>query len=419
MNNLGIIVEYNPFHNGHIYHINKSKQETNSQNVIAVMSGNFVQRGEPSIFNKYTRTKLALQNGVDIVLELPTVYATSSAELFSHSAVSILDKSNIVNTICFGSESGSIKPIQSVANILTNESSHFKMLLKEELSTGVNFPKARQNALSKISPSLSDVVSSPNNILGIEYLKSLNKLNSKIKPYTILRKSSDYNDTSLPNSFSSIASATSIRQSLLASKSNNINDISAFVPKNTFEQLEYTLNNDLLPYLDTAFSILKYKIITSDVSTLTNILDMSDGLSSRLLKVLPLCTSYTDLINNLQSKRYTNTRIKRALLHLLLNIKVSDIELYSTINYIPYIRVLGFRKDKSYLLSNLINSSSVPVITNIKNANLCTIGNKMLEDEFMYTNIYNQLLTNSPKKTYNKTILSELNFEQKQPLVII
>ncbi len=415
MNNLGIIVEYNPFHNGHIYHINQSKVQTSSQNVIAVMSGNFVQRGEPSVLNKYTKTKLALQNGVDLVLELPTVYSTSSAELFSHSAVSILHKCNIINSICFGSELGNVQPLKEVANILTNETPTFKTLLKEELSLGLNFPKARQNALSKINPLYGDLVSSPNNILGIEYLKSLNRLNSNISPHTITRKSANYNDTSLPNHLSDIASATSIRKSLIS----NIDSISNFVPNDTFTQLNNYLNNDLFPSLDLAFNILKYKVIMSDINTLNNILDMSDGLSSRLLNIIPISNSYQDLIANLQSKRYTTTRIKRALIHLLLDIKITDIDLYKSIDYIPYIRVLGFRKDKSYLLSNLIESSDVPVVTNIKNANLCNVGNTMLSNEFKYTNIYSQLVSNPSTKSFAKTKLSELNFEQRQPLVII
>lgn len=415
MNNLGIIVEYNPFHNGHVYHINKSKETTNADNVIAVMSGNFVQRGEPSLLNKYNRTEIALNNGVDLVLELPTVYATSSAELFAHSAMSILNKSNIVNSICFGSESGSLEELSRVATLLNNEPLEFKTTLKDALNSGVSFPKAREIALQSVDYNLGQVLSYPNNILGVEYLKSLIKLNSTIKPYTITRSSSNYNDVSLSMNSATITSATSIRSTI----KSNINSIEPFVPSDCFNTLTECIDNKTYPIKDNMLNMLKYKVLTSSPEQLNNIYDITEGLAYKIINVLPTTESYDDLVAKLKSKRYTQTKIQRAILHLLLNITDNDIELYQSVDYIPYIRVLGFRKEKSYLLKDLINNSSVPVITNIKNADLSDIGLKMLNDEFMYTNIYNLLIENNFSKKHKNIELSANNFELRQPLIIL
>ena len=177
---LGIITEYNPFHNGHKLHIEKSKEKTSSKYCIVVMSGNFSQRGEPTIFDKYLRTKMALLNGADIVLELPLIFATASAELFSLGAIDILDKTGIVTNICFGSEEGNLEKFLEVSNILSNETLEFKQLLYKFLDSGLSFPKARLNALEKTLNKSLDFLNEPNNILSIEYLKAINKLNSKI-----------------------------------------------------------------------------------------------------------------------------------------------------------------------------------------------------------------------------------------------
>ncbi len=415
MNILGIVVEYNPFHNGHKYHIEHSKKVSKSDKVVAVMSGNFVQRGEPSIMSKYSRTKIALENGVDMVLELPTVYATSSAELFSHAAVSILHKTNIINSLCFGSEVGSVVKLQSVADILTNEPQEFKTQLKEELSKGLSFPKAREIALETLNPDLQGILSSPNNILGVEYLKSLNKLKSNIQPYTITRSVAEYHDTTLIQG-ASIASATSLRKII---STNDIELVRQYVPFETYNELNGYTQAKLYSDLENIFIALKFKLTQMSISELHNIYDITEGLGELLINKIQISTSYLDLVQNLKSKRYTQTKIQRMLIHLLLNITNQDIELYKTIDYIPYIRVLGFRKDSSELLKKLTSESSVPVVTNIKNADLCSIGTKMLCDEFVFTNIYNQLVNQNFNKQLNNIPLSALNFEQRQPLVIV
>ena len=205
---VGLITEYNPFHNGHVYHILKSKKITKSQYTIAVMSGNFVQRGEPAIFNKYVRTLSALLNGVDIVIELPVFYACASADIFAFGAVDILNKTGIVDSLCFGSENGDIDKLYLAAEILSNETDEFKNIIKNEISKGISYPEARLNALSIFTGKNMSYLSSPNNILSVEYLKALIKIKSRIKPYSIKRYFSEFHDIKIKGF---IASATAIR----------------------------------------------------------------------------------------------------------------------------------------------------------------------------------------------------------------
>ena len=206
-NVLGIISEYNPFHNGHLHHLIESKKLTNSDYSIVVMSGNFTQRGEVSIIDKWSRAQMAIENGVDLVIELPTIYAISSAENFASGAIKILDSLEIVNFVSFGSECNNISTLQEVTDVLTNEPPEYKTLLTHELSSGVSFPKAREIACTKYLQKNSaenislynNILSSPNNILGIEYLKALKKLNSKITPHIINRIESDHNSIDIKN----------------------------------------------------------------------------------------------------------------------------------------------------------------------------------------------------------------------------
>lgn len=213
MNITGIITEYNPFHNGHLYHLNSAKKETNCDGVVCVMSGNFVQRGEPALIDKWKRAEMAILNGVDLVIELPTFYALSSAEFFAKGSISILDSISVIDNIFFGSECGNISYLEKIAKTLTLESFDLQSKIKENLKSGMTFAKARELSLKDIlkDDSLEEVLSSSNNILGIEYIKSLINLNSSILPITLKREGSRYNDKSLTSTF---ASATSIRENL-------------------------------------------------------------------------------------------------------------------------------------------------------------------------------------------------------------
>ena len=397
---LGIITEYNPFHNGHKLHIEKSKQKTNSKYCIVVMSGNFCQRGEPAIFDKYLRTKMALLNGADIVLELPLTFATASAELFALGAIDILDKTGIITNICFGSEDGNIENFLEIANILSNEPYNFKQNLSYFLNQGLSFPKARINALEKTLNKSLDFLKEPNNILSIEYLKAINKLNSNIIANTIKREQATFHSTNIAGN---IASATAIRNCFFENKIDNIKNV---VPNNCFELIN-NISVHNMPLLDNYTNILKYILKTSNIENIKNIADITEGIENKIISNIN-SHSITELINNIKSKRYTYTKLQRAILHIILNITKND-QQYLKENLNPYIRVLGFKKSSSHLLKTLISSAKVPVITNLKNAkeNLDNNGIYYLNKEIKSTDIY-YLFQNKGN-----------NEEYKIPLVIL
>lgn len=397
---LGLITEYNPFHNGHKLHIEKSKEITNSKNCIVVMSGNFVQRGEPAIFDKYLRTKMALLNGADLVIELPLIFATSSAELFALGSVDLLDKTGIVTDICFGSESGNLKDFLQVSNILSNEPPLFKKLLLKELNSGISFPKARANALKNMISIDLDFLNSPNNILSIEYLKALNALNSNISPNTIKREKSQFHSTTIQGN---IASATALRKAFLH---NNVNDIKSCIPKNCFSLIEKYLPYNP-PSINEYSQILSYILRTKSIDDIKNIADINEGIENKIIDNIDK-NSISCLLESIKSKRYTYSRLQRALLHILLNITNKE-QLFLKKNLNQYIRILGFKKSSSYILKALKENSKIPIITNLKNANSILNQNSMyyLNKEIKSSDIY---YLNQNKK---------LNQEYKEPLVII
>lgn len=395
---LGIITEYNPFHNGHKLHIEKSKEKTNSKYCIVVMSGNFSQRGEPTIFDKYLRTKMALLNGADIVLELPLIFATASAELFSLGAIDILDKTGIVTNICFGSEEGNLEKFLEVSNILSNETLEFKQLLYKFLDSGLSFPKARLNALEKTLNKSLDFLNEPNNILSIEYLKAINKLNSKIVPKTIKREKAHFKSNNINGN---IASATAIRQAFFK---NNIDSIKNVMPNNCFKLIENISQNNI-PIIDNYTNILKYILKVSNIENIKQIADVTEGIENKIMDNINVY-SITELINNIKSKRYTYTKLQRTILHIILNITKNE-QQYLKENLNPYIRVLGFKKSSSHLLKELTINAKVPVIINLKNAKKQLDKNAMyyLNKEIMSTDIY--------------YLSKNKNEEYRQPLVII
>ena len=232
LNVLGIIAEYNPFHNGHRYHIEQAKKLSNADYVIVVMSGNFTQTGNVSIYDKFTRAKLATEYGVDLVIELPTIYANSSAEGFAFGAVTLLNNLNIVNYICFGAETDNIDTLQNISKTINNKDKEINLKIKEFLKTGVSYPVARENALnSYLNENETQILDKSNNILAIEYLKVLDKLNSQIIPICIKRESSDFNEIMLNKKSDKYTSATSIRNMINLKK---IDLVENYVPALTY-----------------------------------------------------------------------------------------------------------------------------------------------------------------------------------------
>lgn len=392
----GLITEYNPFHNGHLYHIQKSKEYTNADYVIVVMSGDYVQRGTPAVIDKYLRAQMALEAGADLVLLLPVAYSCASAEYFAMGAVSLLDKLGIVNSICFGSESGNLTALFQIASHLAEENLEFKENLKQFLKMGFSYPSARNKALLSSkefsmtsfhsSEKLSKLLSEPNNILGIEYIKALLKRNSSMIPVTIPRAVSHYHDTILKEKFSS---ASAIRL-LLKQAESFPNTIAQAVPDSILS-LYQKYYNKTYPIIEDDFSLpLYYQLLKEDSFSLTEYQDLSSDLSKRILHELDHFHSFSSFTEHIKAKQYTQTRISRCLLHILLQLKTQD---YTAFDYIPYARILGFKKDSAPLLSAIKSHSNIPVFTKMVKAEnqLKESGKKMLKQELFASNLYRKV----------------------------
>ncbi|MCC0657471.1 nucleotidyltransferase [Clostridioides sp. ES-S-0123-01] len=403
MNILGLIVEYNPFHNGHIYHLSKSIEKTNATHTVAIMSGNFLQRGEPALFDKYTRAKIAVENGVDLVIELPTMFACQSAEIFSHGAITILNSLNCISSVCFGSEEGNTDILYSIAEILANEPKEFKLLLKKYLDDGMLFPVARANSLfdyihqyenSDLSQKttkeqLLKILNSSNNILGIEYIKNLINLNSNIKPFTISRVQSEYNSKEIDNS---ICSATAIRTSL---KENcNISQLKKVIPEKTYSILNEKIDNKFFPMFDELFFDTLKTIILRDISNLKDYFEVNEGIENKIYKDIFTSNSLYELQLSIKSKRYTLTKIKRTLNNILLGIKKSDIHLVKDIDIVPYIRILAFNDKGREVLKEIKNKSNIDIINKFSNISFSlddAIFKTLISYDIKSTNIYNSV----------------------------
>ncbi|MCB2292051.1 nucleotidyltransferase [Clostridium algoriphilum] len=366
MNITGIIVEYNPLHNGHVYHINKTKELTNCDVLIGVMSGNFAQRGIPSSIDKWTKTKMAINNGVDLVIELPSVYSVSSAEFFSGGAVSLLNSLGVVNNICFGSEHGGINDIYNIANILLNEPFEFKSLLKNYLSVGIVYPLARAKALydyvnnsnMNISNLLSgDFLNSSNNILGIEYCKSLIKLHSSIRPYTLKRKGDSYKGNILNDEFSS---STAIRKFL--KENGSLSRLIGHIPNSVLTDIQNLYSrNCKCTFEESMFPYIKYKSATSK-NTLVNLPDATEGLDNRIIKSLQNNLNYSSALEDIKSKRYTYTRISRILCQYFIGFDGFNTKKLRSLPC-PYARVLGFNSKGKSILKSIKSNSNIPLYT--------------------------------------------------------
>lgn len=394
---LGLIVEYNPFHNGHLYHLQHSIKKTKATHTIAIMSGNFLQRGEPALFDKYTRAYAAVKNGVDLVIELPTMFACQSAEIFSHGAISTLNSLNCVDSICFGSEEGNIDILYTISKILVNEPNEFKISLKKYLDDGMLFPTARSlalfdyinkfNLVNISKEKLLSILNSSNNILGLEYIKSILKLNSNITPYTITRIKSEYNSEKID---SNICSATAIRKQL--KDLGNINSISSVVPYNTFETLKDKINNNFYPMFDDNYFDILSSIIVRDMNILNTYFDVNEGIENKIYQNIFTSNTLTDLRESIKSKRYTMTKVKRTLNNILLGITKNDMAKVKDINSIPYIRILAFNDKGREIIKKIKNNSEINIINKFSNISFSKdddIFKTLIDYDIKASNIYN------------------------------
>lgn len=427
---LGIIAEYNPFHNGHLYHLETSKKLTNCDFSVAIISGNFNQRGSTSIIDKWSKTKMALQNGIDLVIELPVLYSISSAENFADGAVKILNSLRIVDYLSFGSETSDIKILENIANILYNEPNKYKNLLSDELNKGLSFPKSRENALlgyikndnllknDKLDfEEYKKALSSPNNILGIEYLKALKKYNSSIQPVCISRFATNYNSTDLSKSNNStsncnmencnlqnFASATAIRKLV---KNKDFNTIKSVIPEKSYSILINCLTNGtIVPDLNCFEKEIIYNLRKMNIEEIANLPDVSEGLEFSIKKAANSCNTLNNFLDIVKSKRYTITRLQRILLYALLNISKEDMQLSKKIEK-PYIRILGFNDNGKKIVSKIAkNHPELTLITSVKkfidnNSNI-DLQNMFNKDTFA-TDVYSL--------AFEKTSFANLDFK--------
>ncbi len=409
---VGLITEYNPFHNGHSYHIQQAKKVTGSDYCVAVMSGNYVQRGEPACMDKYLRTHIALRSGADLVLELPVPFAIGSAEYFAAGAVSILDKLGIVDSLCFGSESGDLALLSSVASILSDEPKEFSRLIKDLLKKGLSYPAARNQALlsylslsalpagpeNHLTDQVNALLSTPNNILGIEYLKALYRRHSSIKPATILR-TSDYLSKALSAPFCSSSAIRHVFHSRITGLASGpmpqtMKTVRSYVPEEAYSLIAENFNKRLPIFVDDFSSVLLYKLLSARNADLTDYSDLSPELENRIKNCLTDVSTFSDFIDSVKCKQYTRTRISRALLHILLDIRVEDIARYKSNDFVPYARVLGFKKSSGPLLKSIKKNSSIPLLTKMADAEnrLAPMGFDMLNQEVFASNLYQSVV---------------------------
>lgn len=412
MKTVGIIAEYNPFHNGHAYQIAEAKKITGADYCVVIMSGNFMQRGVPAIMDKSLRIQSALMCGADLILELPVHYATGSAEYFASGSIAILDRLNLIDSLCFGSECGNIQALSALSDALIYESEEFKTLLRQNMKSGSSYPKARNDALIASSPQLagySDILKSPNNILGMEYLKTLKRRGSHIKPYTILRKGADYHDGVLNDSFSS---ALAIRESIITKK--DINLIKEQLPDAVYELMKKNYLKTFPVTAEDISSIILYKLIQEHENGYSQYFDIDSAFSDRLEDHIYSYTDYVSFCEEIKTRNITHTKVARNLLHILLNIYQSDVDAFCADDYVYYARIVGFKKEAAPLLSAIKESASIPLISKMADAGTYITsenGRKMLRTDIEANHIFSLMVS----RKFHQNMLNEY----KRPIVKI
>lgn len=361
MKTVAIIAEYNPFHNGHSYQLSEIRESLNPDYIIALMGGNFLQRGHAAMWSKYERAKIACQNGIDAVFELPFPYATGSARDFAMGSISILNKLGCIDYIAFGAETFNITLFTHIADILENEPEEFKALFKQLLSEGISYPAARQKALEQYlkDDTITEVMSLPNNILAIEYLRALKTTNSKITPVLIKRTCDNYHDETITGE---ISSATAIRRLIKQPDFNY----------DMYDKLAEDVSGVTLDTLKKLHGVAA-PVFTYDLASFIqqclllempndNICDLTKEMQNKLGKLEP-ASSYDEIIGFLKSKEITSSRISRVLIHLLLNYKENDRDTFASEEYGYYASLLAFREASSEILKCMASAGEIPIIT--------------------------------------------------------
>ncbi len=348
---VGIIAEYNPFHNGHLYQINKIREKFDEPYIVAIMSGNFTQRGEAAILDKWQRARLAVENGVNLVIELPFMCAVMSAEFFARNGVMIFNRLYSIDTLAFSCETPDIDTLREIATLSLSD--EFQEHLREGMMKGNSYAKAVENALcAEMGPSVSDIIREPNNILAVEYLKALIRTKSSIRPFVIKRYAAGHKDEKIHGT---IASGTAIRNAVAK---NNVDEIASAVPQNTFEALKLIKD---VPSVSKLYRSLQTIVIRGFAGDVHKMHGMNEGLANRIINAAKTSGTYEDFCANVRSKRYPLTRIMRACLNLLLNI---DIDLYlSAVGYDGlYARILAFDNKGREIIKRMNEHAKMPII---------------------------------------------------------
>lgn len=382
---VAIIAEYNPFHNGHLYHIEETKRITGAESVICVMGGNFTQRGENSIVNKWDKTKMAILNGIDLVIELPTIYTVSSAENFASGAIKILNQLNIVDYVSFGAETDNMEKLKKLARVFTNEPREYKKTVKQEMKKGNSYPKAREIAIKKYfgesdNSDYAEILNNPNNILAIEYLKALIKTNSKIEPVLVKRNGAKYNNREIEGE---LASATAIRESIAKGQFEKIKKV---MPQKSFETIEKA---EVVCKIEKFEKEIIYKLRQMSKKEIANLPDVAEGLENVIKKEAHETNSYWKLVENIKSKRYTMSRIQRILIYALLGITKKDMQDSKRVS--PYVRILGMSEAGKKILARISRNKNNNIITSVKkfiNSNKSKKLKRMMEIDILSTEIY-------------------------------
>ncbi len=383
---MAVICEYNPFHNGHAYQLLKQKEKLGCDGVICLMSGSFVQRGEPAICDKWARTEMALASGSDLVLELPVVYSLQSAEGFAYGAISLLTELNFDGYICFGSETGDLSSLQTVADTFFQPA--YSYLLDEKMSTGISYPMACAQTVEILNPECSTILSNPNDTLGIEYLRSLKKCNSKLLPDVIQRENGAHDTLVADDEF---LSATGIRNLM-----KNGESYQDFLPESSYGILQREITFGRAPvYPESLDQLICFILNRMSAEELSNISGVSGGLENRLKEAVESCRSFYDIASYVKTKRYPYSRICRVLINVLLGIRKEDEKLSPS-----YARILGLGERGSRILKELKTLSKIPFINKVADAELNNDSAKRLFSlDINATNLYALLY---PKKNTGK-----------------
>lgn len=391
MKTLGIISEYNPFHNGHLYHLSKSKELTGSSHTVAIMSGHFLQRGEPALMDKWTRAKIAVENGIDLVIEIPFIYSCQSADIFAYGSINILNQLGVIDNVAFGCENSDLDGLSKIKDIIKNEPDNFQQALKTQLNKGNSYPRARELALKEVLPSLDSYISTPNNILAISYLMWLDSFESDIKPVAIQREKTGYHDLKTIDNF---ASATYIRKEII--EYNNTDNIKNFVPEKTWYNLiNYNNNfNDIEKY----FIIINSNLMRQNKEDLLKYFDINEGLENKIIKELGNSRNINELLDRIVSKRYTSTRIKRFFFNNLFRHTKKDVfQVYKNSMFTPYARILAFNKNGQEIIYSIKEKSEIPIISNLGKSynHLTSLQRYAIDKDVLSTDYYYLPIENS------------------------